>query len=131
MKNEADFRNSEETSHELVNMELEGLPPTVNTMYRGLRGHRYKTKACVEYQERVTASMRANYTGETYAGAVELRITFITSDRRRWDIDNRVKALQDCLIHAGIIKDDSQIEILHLERKHEARTATQIILKRL
>ena len=36
--------------------------------------------------------------------------------RRRWDLVNRVKAVQDCLQMAGIIKDDSQITELVVRR---------------
>ena len=37
-------------------------------------------------------------------------------DRREIDIDNRVKALQDALQHAGVYENDSQIDDLHVKR---------------
>ena len=102
---------------ELMHMELEGLPPTVNRMYRGLRGHRYKPKSVMEYQKRTTARMREAWgTREVFGGTVALYVKFKTDNRRRWDIDNRVKALQDCLSAAGVIVDDGQIYMLHVER---------------
>ena len=39
-----------ENNNELITLEIEGLPPTVNMMYRGLQGHRFKTKTTLEYQ---------------------------------------------------------------------------------
>ena len=57
-----------------------------------------------------------------------LSILFETSNRRRWDIDNRVKALQDCLSAAGVIHEDTQIEELHMKRIHGSKMATMIIL---
>ena len=45
-----------------------------------------------------------------------LSILFETSNRRSWDVDNRVKALQDCLSAAGVIHDDTQIEELHVKK---------------
>lgn len=103
---------------ELLSMELEGLPPTVNHMYRNSGHIRYKTASGRKYQERVSKSLKEVWGDKpAYSFGVELRITFETSDHRRWDIDNRVKALQDCLSLAGILKDDKQVEILHVERK--------------
>ena len=37
-------------TRELLSMEIKGLPPTVNMMYRGIHGHRFKTSDTVEYQ---------------------------------------------------------------------------------
>ena len=71
--------------------------------------------------------MRNRWEGQPpYELPVELRITFMTTDRRRWDIDNRVKALQDCLSLAGVLKDDRQVEILHVERQYVKKQATYI-----
>lgn len=92
---------------ELFSMELEGLPPTVNHLYRSTRsGARYKTAEGKQYQQQISASIKALWAGRpAYTGAVELRITFETDDRRRWDIDNRIKALQDCLSMAGVLTE--------------------------
>ena len=114
----------------LLSMELDGLPPTVNHLYRSTTGgRRYKTAEGREYQDEVSAII-AGVWGDrpAYTGAVELRIEYETADRRRWDIDNRVKALQDCLGMAGVLKDDAQVEVLHVERKHGTTARTRIIL---
>ena len=37
-------------TRELLSMEIKGLSPTVNMMYRGIHGHRFKTSDTVEYQ---------------------------------------------------------------------------------
>ena len=107
------------TKKEILHLEFEGLPPTVNMMYRGLQGHRYKTNACKKFQAGLQMALSLKYGDSTpLEGCVELDITFTTPSRRRWDIDNRVKALQDCLAPSGVIQDDSQIDILHVERRH-------------
>ena len=60
--------------------------------------------------------------------SLEIRIEFTTKDHRKWDIDNRIKPLQDCLERAGVIENDRQIESLHVKRKYGDRNATHITL---
>ena len=104
----------------LITLEIDGLPPTVNMMYRGLHGHRFKTQDTLAYQNYVTDKLRKLWHSRPpYDGRAEFAITYHTHSRRRWDIDNRVKALQDCLSLAGVIKDDSQIDKLMVERIFE------------
>lgn len=59
-------------------------------------------------------------------GRIEMHLVFQTNNRRCWDIDNRVKALQDCLSIAGVIRDDSQLDALHVERKYGNEQCTKM-----
>lgn len=113
----------------LLSLELKGLPPTVNHLYRtsSKTGRRYKTSMGKLYQDYVTLMLSTQWGSRpAYTGAIELRIKLISSDRRKWDIDNRVKALQDCLERSGIIEDDAQVEVLHVERESGERTTTRL-----
>ena len=112
----------------LLELELEGLPPTVNHLYRtGRTGYRYKTAGGRKYQEQVSSLLVQEWQGRPpYSGDVELRIEFIVKPRRKWDIDNRVKALQDCLNMAKILQDDSQVQILHVERRKGKADITRL-----
>ena len=47
---------------------------------------------------------------------VSVSITAHPPDRRDRDIDNILKALNDALTHAGVWRDDSQIDRLSIER---------------
>ena len=107
----------------LLSITLDGLPPTVNHLYRTGGRHRYKTPEGVAYQEATAAEMRAQREMlparrcvGPYLGPVALHIVMTSRTQRRWDLDNRVKAVQDCLQMAGIIKDDSQITELVVRR---------------
>ena len=109
----------------ILELEIEGLPPTANIMYRNRGRVRYKTKECREFQERTAKLMRWP---EPYTGRASLLIRFVVTHKRRWDIDNRVKALQDCLIQSGVLKDGSQTNTLHVGRTHGTATAIYIRL---
>lgn len=104
----------------LMSVELDGLPPTVNHLYRSTRGgRRYKTKDGREWQNATALAMRAAKKDRApWSGGAAMDVLFISADRRRWDIDNRIKALQDCLAEAGVLKDDKQIIDLRARREY-------------
>ena len=112
----------------LLEVELRGLPPTLNHLYRTARnGTRYKTVMGKLYQDYATLLLRQEWHEQArYPGSVELRLTLTSGRRRKWDLDNRVKALQDCLELAGIIEDDAQIEVLHVERATGKSSSTRL-----
>ena len=117
----------------LARVELQGLPPTVNHLYRTSRnGVRYKTPQGREWQNTTAAIMAVAKTNrKPYSGDVALEVLFRTADRRRWDMDNRIKALQDCLAMAGVIEDDRQIQRLLVERQAGPKTATVVTVREL
>ena len=123
----------EDNANILLELEIEGLPPTVNHLYRtGRAGFRYKTELGRKYQEQVSLLLAENWQGQPpYSEDVELRIEFKVKSRRKWDIDNRVKALQDCLNMAKILQDDSQVQILHVERSKGEADMTRLEIRRL
>ena len=45
-----------------------------------------------------------------------MQVTLYPKDRRKQDIDNRIKALWDALADAGVFDNDEQIDVLHIER---------------
>lgn len=93
------------------------LPPTINHYYgQSRRGGRYIKPAGQEFR-RVVAEIVAQAGYRTLKGRVALFVAIYPADRRRQDIDNRAKALQDALTNAGVWLDDEQIDELHLIRK--------------
>ncbi len=115
----------------LLECELPGLPPTVNHLYRSMRnGQRYKTADGRQWQEGATlvfARLKKNRT--PCKERVGVKIVFYPADNRAWDVDNRVKALQDCLAPAGVIVNDKQVAKLDVERREKVKDAkTRVIV---
>jgi crossover junction endodeoxyribonuclease RusA len=47
---------------------------------------------------------------------LEMQVTLYPKDRRKQDIDNRIKALWDALADAGVFDNDEQIDVLMVQR---------------
>jgi crossover junction endodeoxyribonuclease RusA len=93
------------------------LPPTINHYYgQRTRGGRYIKPAGIEFRKTV-AEIVATAAHKTLEGRIALFAAIYPADRRRQDIDNRAKSLQDALTAAGVWVDDEQIDELHLVRK--------------
>lgn len=98
-------------------------PPSVNALYATVHGRRVLSKAGREYHQAVHKSVvmqvgrnpcaanslfglaRVAYTAEVYP-----------PDRRRRDLSNLVKALEDALTYAKVWDDDSQVDRLTIVR---------------
>ena len=110
---------------------LSGLPPSANQMYRtGRNGNRYKRREVSDWQEETAELVRKAWgKPEAYTGEVEVHVVFTVGDKRRWDVDNRLKALLDCLALGGVIEDDRQISGITALRREGALSQTQIEIR--
>ncbi|MBQ7220759.1 MAG: RusA family crossover junction endodeoxyribonuclease [Synergistaceae bacterium] len=109
---------------------LEGLPPTVNTFYLRTARTVCRKPHVRLWQLKTTAQLAAEWHNKPPISLpLELSIVFETSNRRKWDIDNRIKPLQDCLERAGIILNDRQVESLHVRRIYGTKDTTCLTLE--
>lgn len=92
------------------------LPPTVNHYY-GTRGKQRFIREPGKAYRKVVAEIVAASGNATLDGRVRLFVAIYPANRIRQDLDNRSKALQDALTHAGVWLDDSQIDELVLVRR--------------
>ena len=91
-------------------------PPTNNLYYRHAKGTTYLSAEGKAYRQAV-----AEHCVEKNVGHVDGRLgvyayAFPDSNRRQ-DLDNLWKAILDSLQHAGIYRDDAQIDQLHMTRR--------------
>ena len=105
----------------LFSVKIPALPPSVNSAVRYGRGIFYDNAKKKEFKALAIPLLREAYkAAEPYKGKCALSISLFDSTSRRWDIDNRVKVIQDCLgvAHdgAGVIADDKQIYRLLVQR---------------
>jgi len=92
-------------------------PPSVNHYWRR-QGNRYFVSAeGISYKDSVYY-LCAQYRGLFKPSErLSLLIEAYPPDKRRRDLDNLIKAIQDSLQYAGVYEDDSQIDYLAIKRK--------------
>ena len=112
---------------ELVCVTVAGIPESVNHIWRGTKtGKHYKTAKARDFEALLITVLRKQHAGRPSCdGPVRLTVEISRKTRRRYDLDNRIKSVQDCLAPAGIIADDSQVvELVARKTRGEEDTTT-------
>jgi crossover junction endodeoxyribonuclease RusA len=96
-------------------------PPSNNRYYRHLTkgklaGRTLLSEAGRDYREAVRTIAAANGAQKRLEGRLSLFIAVRQPDRRKRDLDNLIKAVQDSLQFADCFADDSQIDVLMVIR---------------
>jgi crossover junction endodeoxyribonuclease RusA len=95
--------------------------PSVNRMYRTWKGRMLISETGRAYHRDVAAIvMKARSEGRIPKDPLTCRLALLVTvhppDRKRRDLDNLAKGLQDSLEKSGVYVDDSQIDDLHIKR---------------
>lgn len=69
-----------------------------------------------KYKEQVQDYVIENRVPKLGSKRLEMQVTIYPRDKRKQDIDNRIKALWDALGDAGVFDDDEQIDVLLIQR---------------
>ena len=95
-------------------------PPSVNATYRA-HGGRVILSTRYRRWRKAVADVFASLAGPRgFEGRVAVRLVLRAGTRRAYDLDNRVKPVQDALVHAGILGDDEQVDRLEVVRGRSA-----------
>ena len=92
------------------------LPPSVNSYRTIFRGRMGISKAGREFKAQVSDYVIEYRVPKLGKARLEMKVVIFPRDRRKQDIDNRIKALWDALGDAGVFDDDEQIDVLMIER---------------
>jgi crossover junction endodeoxyribonuclease RusA len=92
-------------------------PPSTNRIWRNVvMGGKPRTLKSKEYRDwlfRAGISVANQTPCDQFAGAYSMRITV---PKQRRDLGNNEKPISDLLQEAGVIKDDSQAQAIHIVR---------------
>lgn len=92
------------------------MPPTMNTYYRNYRGQMLLSKTGREYKQSIARSL-STISGRAFGDSrVQIEVRIHSKNMRKFDLDNRTKALFDSLQYARIIDDDEQIDFYSVRR---------------
>jgi crossover junction endodeoxyribonuclease RusA len=92
------------------------LPPSVNSYRTIFRNRMGISKAGREFKAKVSDYVIEYKVPKLGAARLEMKVVLYPRDKRKQDIDNRIKALWDALGDAGVFDDDEQIDVLLIER---------------
>ncbi len=109
-------------------------PPSVNHYWRSILvgrrcrvvisrdGRAYRRAVCAVFATARPAGWTGPLEGRLYA-----KVMLHPPTRRSIDIDNRMKALLDAMEHAGVYRDDSQIDHLEVVRADVTKTGAATV----
>lgn len=92
------------------------LPPSVNHIWRTGNGRHYRSEKYVKFAQAVGWAVIEAGRPRLGTARLEVEITLFPATRATQDIDNRIKATLDALMHAGVFQDDSQVDVLIVNR---------------
>lgn len=96
-------------------------PPSVNHYWRHVvingRPRTLLSKEGRKYKLQAVDAVRGQRRGPSapLSGRLAIAVTLFPPDRRRYDLDNRLKAVLDSLTEASVWEDDRHVKIIHLE----------------
>jgi crossover junction endodeoxyribonuclease RusA len=95
-------------------------PPSVNGYWRSVRRGNGVAQIISEdgraFRSSVALTFQLAGAKVKFHGPVAVEIVLHRADRRRFDVDNYAKAILDGLTHAGVWRDDSQVDELTIRR---------------
>lgn len=89
-------------------------PPTVNTLFDNRKGGRVKSEG---YQRWIRAAQGAilEQGRKRLHGPVSLAMALVRPDKRRRDLSNTIKAVEDLLVSMAVIDDDSLVQRISIQ----------------
>ncbi len=111
----------------MITLELP-FPPSVNHYWRKGRNVTYISKEGQHFIQDVAAIVTRAFLAndwQPWGEDVRLNVALVlhAPTRRKYDIDNRIKATLDALVKAGLFEDDEQVDTLGVSRGEYRKNA--------
>lgn len=106
-------------------------PPSGNRYWRHVNGVTMISKEARIYKTIVQTLIMVSRL-KKLEGRLSMQIFAYPPDKRKRDLDNLIKVLQDSLQKSGLFNDDSQIDKLYIERKEVKKSGClEIIIEEI
>lgn len=102
---------------ECIGIHLPMLPPSVNSLYRNVPGRgRVKTTKYKDWLVAAGALIQAQLkSNQRIDGPYAFNMRVARPDKRRRDLSNLLKSMEDLLVALGIVADDSQCQYIEAQ----------------
>jgi crossover junction endodeoxyribonuclease RusA len=100
------------------------MPPSVNSLYRSIGKRSILSKEGRIWYEYSIPEIQRQAGGWTCESSVSLTVCLTFPDRRRCDISNRIKALEDAITKAGVWTDDCLVDELIIRRHPVSKSSS-------
>lgn len=91
-------------------------PPSVNNYWQANGHRRFISKEGVKFTKAVQDYVKVNRLKGFGKDQVAVSVMIHPRSKRRFDLDNTLKAILDAMMKAGLYDDDSQIEFIEIAR---------------
>jgi crossover junction endodeoxyribonuclease RusA len=103
-------------------------PPSANTMWRRGRFSTYLSDVGRKFKEDVADYLVTEQVPKFGDAALKISMILRPRDKRKADIDNRIKSVLDALEGAGLFNNDYQVEDLHIVRGEPIKGGKMIVI---
>ena len=102
-------------------------PPSVNTYWRANGKRRFISKEGVLFKTAVQAICMQDKIKSFGDSRLSVNIYIHPRSKRKFDLDNCLKAILDALMNANVYDDDSQIDMLSITRSTERKGGAAVV----
>lgn len=106
-------------------------PPSINHYWRNVAGKTLISADGRAYRKAVADQVLIQRGAKQYPGRIAVHIAAYMPDKRRRDVDNLLKSVLDSMTHAGVWMDDSQIDVLSINRMPEIGGMLKVTVQEL
>lgn len=102
-------------------------PPTVNNLFVNGANGRFKSKAYSAWREAASYSIMEQGR-QRMRGCVSLAIALVKPDKRKRDLSNTIKAIEDLLVAMAVIEDDSLVQRISIQWVADGAPCTVLVM---